>query len=60
LLLGTAAAITAAATSGGAEKPTKPSHQYQDYMGGGQTSDQCSVPVAERSGGWVCPAGGGK
>lgn len=63
LLVGAGAAIAAtAATSGGTAKPSRP---YQDYLGGqggqgGQGgADQCSLPVAQRQGGWFCPAASG-
>lgn len=55
LLLGAAAAVTAGAeSSGSAKKPTSPTSNYQDYLGG-QTGDQCALSVSQRSGGWVCP-----
>ncbi|MEY9928857.1 hypothetical protein ABH926_003496 [Catenulispora sp. GP43] len=57
LVAGGAIAVTAAA--GSSSKPATPS-RYQDYLGGGsgstgQSDDQCDKPVAQRTGGWVCP-----
>lgn len=46
-----AVAITAAATSGGSSTPSR----YHDYTGNSANDDQCAKPVAERTGGWVCP-----
>ncbi|MEY9894945.1 hypothetical protein ABIA31_008633 [Catenulispora sp. MAP5-51] len=60
LLLGMAAAVTAtAASSGGADRPAGPPSRYQDYIGG-QPNEQCSVPPAQRNGGWVCPPADGR
>ena len=55
LLLGAAATVTAAAaTSGNSGKPEKLAPRGQDYLDG-QVGNQCSVPPAQRSSGWVCP-----
>lgn len=28
---------------------------YRDYTGNSSNDDQCAKPVAERTGGWMCP-----
>jgi len=52
--VGAVALTAAAAGSGGAAKPPAPSHRYADYVDD-HNGDQCALPVAQRTGGWVCP-----
>ena len=56
LLLGGVALAVAAEATGGTARPAL---RHQDYIDGpAGNSDQCSLPVAQRTGGWVCPAAG--
>jgi hypothetical protein len=62
LVAGAAIAVTAAESSSG--KPATPP-LYQDYLRNdsgstGQPDNQCDKPVAQRVGGWACPATSGK
>ena len=65
LLLVSAGAVAVTAADSTSGKPSR--HQdYRDYMNGtgsgsgsGSSTgsgDQCDKPVAQRTGGWVCPA----
>jgi hypothetical protein len=60
LLLGGAAVAVAAHAAGGSGAPASPSSGHRDYLDdstGGRTADPCALPVAQRTGGWFCPAG---